>query len=646
MSIKRKILSGFFAIVILISTVGYFCIELSRQIGGLRTVELPMEQNLREVEVSVWEAIHAANAFRITGEKTYEERYKKQMADVDRFFPKYTALIDTEEERGFISEFNVFWEKAKHTGVGMIQLAKELKSQEKIFFESIYAADQILNHELQKKWSVDDQNVLVKEKTLKGIEVSLWQAFNAGNQYGGASGNVQGYNDVLADSLIEINFYEVMVEKFADVDDFLSEYKDLASNDLEKEALEKFDHFWFQAIGAGERVTSLYEEAQSQFLMLYKHIEKADFVVDNKMQNFIQSRIDKKDAIAARIRNTTFSIILFAVVMAIGTGLFIASSITKPVNTLTESAAAIAEKAGDLTRKIEVKSKDELGQLGTTFNKLISGLREIIMEVLEVNVQVSSSVTQINSAAHQQEAGAIEQSTSVTEIASTIKQLSTTAFAIATNAENVVEISQNTVISMEEINVKIEETSQKILALWEKSQSIGNITVLISDIAEKTNLLALNAAIEAARAGDAGLGFSVVAQEVRKLAERSSTSSSEIRQLTTDIQNDINSSIVGIEDSTKCAAKGLEMVKEASQSAIEISTATRQQRTASDQVLRAVEEIADSTKQFTAATKQTKHSAAQLIELVKDLTESLSEFKTEEKNTLNSTAEIVKSETT
>ena len=188
------------------------------------------------------------------------------------------------------------------------------------------------------------------------------------------------------------------------------------------------------------------------------------------------------------------------------------------------------------------------------------------------------------------------------------------------------------VTGMEEINLRVEDTAQKVLSLGEKSKSIGDITASISDISEKTNLLALNAAIEAARAGEAGHGFAVVAQEVGKLAERSARSSGEIRELASEIQNDINSSIVGIEDSSKWVAKGLELVKEASQSAVEISTATRQQRNASGQAVKAVEEIDNSTKQFVLSTKQTKNSASLLNQLAKDLTSNLKGFILDKEN--------------
>jgi methyl-accepting chemotaxis protein len=182
---------------------------------------------------------------------------------------------------------------------------------------------------------------------------------------------------------------------------------------------------------------------------------------------------------------------------------------------------------------------------------------------------------------------------------------------------------------MQEINTKVNDTARKILSLGEKSQSIGNITKLIDDIAEQTNLLALNAAIEAARAGDVGRGFAVVAQEVRKLAERSSESTEEIRQIINEIQAETNSTIMSIEGSTKWVKKGLEMMEDTAKSAKEISIATQQQKFASEQVVEAMREIDSVTKQFVASTRQAAAAAAQLNKLSEELKAAIVGFKLE-----------------
>lgn len=334
------------------------------------------------------------------------------------------------------------------------------------------------------------------------------------------------------------------------------------------------------------------------------------------------------------VKKNTFLLLFGSAILIILTIFFvwfIAASITKPLKILI-TTAILATKASDLTQRVEVRTRDEIGQLAGAFNKLIESLRGIIIQIRDAGLQINSSAAEIHSASEEQASGAAEQSSAVSEASSTIKELATTAIRIAENAENVAKTAERTLAGMQEINTKVDATAKKILSLGEKSQGIGAITKLIDDISEQTNLLALNAAIEAARAGEAGRGFAVVASEVRKLAERSSESTEEIRLLITEIQGETNSTIMGIEDSTKWVAKGLEMVRDTTKLAKEISLATQQQKSASEQVVLAMQNIDAVTKQFVSSTKQSTTSATQLNRLSQELKQAVSEFKLGEEN--------------
>ncbi|MGO8988107.1 MAG: PAS domain S-box protein [bacterium] len=257
-------------------------------------------------------------------------------------------------------------------------------------------------------------------------------------------------------------------------------------------------------------------------------------------------------------------------------------------------------------------------------------MKRMVGHIHNAGLQISTASSQIRSASEEQATGAAEQSSGVSEVTTTIEELNTTATRIAKNAETVARLAGDTLAGMQEINVKVNDTARKILALGEKSQSIGNITKLIDDIADQTNLLALNAAIEAARAGEVGRGFAVVAQEVRKLAERSSESTEEIRQIINEIQGETNATIMSIEGSTNWVKKGLDMVEETAKSAKEISIATQQQKFASEQVVQAMREIDSVTKQFVSSTRQAAASAAQLNTLSEELKRAIADVKSEE----------------
>ncbi|MGA2518214.1 MAG: PAS domain S-box protein [Thermodesulfobacteriota bacterium] len=256
-------------------------------------------------------------------------------------------------------------------------------------------------------------------------------------------------------------------------------------------------------------------------------------------------------------------------------------------------------------------------------------MKRMVGHIHNANLQISTASSQIRAASEEQATGAAEQSSGVSEVTTTIEELNTTATRIAKNAEIVARLAGDTLAGVQEINVKVNDTARKILALGEKSQSIGNITKLIDDIADQTNLLALNAAIEAARAGEVGRGFAVVAQEVRKLAERSSESTEEIRQIINEIQGETNATIMSIEGSTNWVKKGLEMIEETAKSAKEISIATQQQKFASEQVVQAMREIDSVTKQFVSSTRQAAASAAQLNTLSEELKRAIADVKSE-----------------
>ena len=261
--------------------------------------------------------------------------------------------------------------------------------------------------------------------------------------------------------------------------------------------------------------------------------------------------------------------------------------------------------------------------------QLYEEMKRLVKQISNAGLQISTSSAQIRAASEEQATGVAGQSSAISQVTTTIEELNTTATRIAKSAENVARIAGDTLTGMQEINVKVNDTARKILSLGEKSQSIGNITKLIDDIADQTNLLALNAAIEAARAGEVGRGFAVVAQEVRKLAERSSESTEEIRQLINEIQGETNSTILSIEGSTNWVRKGLEMIEETAKSAKEISIATQQQNFASEQVVQAMREIDSVTKQFVSSTRQGTASAAQLSTLSEELKSAIADFKLE-----------------
>lgn len=352
-------------------------------------------------------------------------------------------------------------------------------------------------------------------------------------------------------------------------------------------------------------------------------------------------------------KNILLALILVAVFVLV-TGILFSQWITRPLRDLTIAADAVARE-GDLTKTVPIKSSNEVGQLAEAFNHMIYNLGSLVKHMRSGGIQIDSSARDILVASEQQASGSTEQAASVAEISATIEQLATTSKQIADSAGSVANLAEQTLANarsgqetvgdsiegMDEIRDATQQIAKKILELGQKSQAIAHIIEMISGIADRTDLLALNAAIEAAKAGEAGRGFAVLAGEIRILAENVVESTRQIRNLLTEIQTSINASVMAMEDGTKKVEKGvdlanktggsleeiLSMIERTTSSTKQIMVSTRQQETASDQVVIAMKEIAEVSQQSATNAKQTTVVANKLASLSEELKKAIEQFK-------------------
>jgi methyl-accepting chemotaxis protein len=291
--------------------------------------------------------------------------------------------------------------------------------------------------------------------------------------------------------------------------------------------------------------------------------------------------------------------------------LYIGGRMLMPLDSVVESVKLATQ--GEIGHKAIVKSEDEFGTLAKSYNQMLDLIVYLITQTQESSKRLAQSSSEILSATEQQASGAAEQAASISQTTATMEELAATYRQIADNADSVVRMAEatlgsaesgqqavmNTMESLEQIKTRAQSSANKILALGERSQQIGQVLSIINNIADQTKILALNAAIEAARAGEAGKGFSVVAIEIRKLAESVVDSTREISTIMTEIQSAANDLVISTEQELKQVGEGVElghvtsdsleqildMIEQTTSSAKEISVATQQQRTATEQVV-------------------------------------------------------------
>ncbi|MDH3972810.1 MAG: methyl-accepting chemotaxis protein [Deltaproteobacteria bacterium] len=348
-------------------------------------------------------------------------------------------------------------------------------------------------------------------------------------------------------------------------------------------------------------------------------------------------------------------ITVFAFLFAIIAAYFINSGITTPVIMQRKSMEELASGGGDLTLRVDVAGSDEVAQASMAFNKFMDGLQEMIRDIKEAANSIASASEQISSSTEELAAGVDNQSRQSAEIGSAIEEMASSVQATFANSQKSLEVSKktsetaarggqivsNTMEGMSRIEYAVSESSEKVQGLGERSRQIGKIVEVIKEIAAQTNLLALNAAIEANRAGEHGRGFEVVAEEIRKLAEKSADSTVRITEIVEEIQGDTSATVASMTGVTNEVSEGsklsndtgealqhiINQVKETVDSIEMVAEASKQQAAVSDEVAVSMENIATIIKETAASSEEIAQTSQELARLGDNLRRLTERFK-------------------
>lgn len=411
------------------------------------------------------------------------------------------------------------------------------------------------------------------------------------------------------------------------------------------------------------------QAAEGKFVYEIDGISKQMMFVTNPTTGWkIAGTMDQSEA-----RDTAKPILdmmlwVIAIMIIVG-GFFVflvIQSIMKPIRQMADVTKKVS--AGDLTEQVEVVANDEIGQLGTSFNHMLYSLRELLTKINQSAQHLAASTQQLNAGSEQtaqttkevtvaiQEvaAGSEVQMTSAEESARAMEEISAGVQRIAESSSLVSDSSitasknasegnavlEEVIAQMQSINQSVQEGGSLVKLLGNHSQQIGRIIEVITQISDQTNLLALNAAIEAARAGEHGRGFAVVADEVRKLAEESKQSANQIADLIMTVQRDTDRAVAVMAEGEEKAESGLRIVDTAGQSfqailqsiqqvtgEIQEIAATSQEMSAStEEITASVEEVASIASEAAASTNQVAASAHTQLESTRQITQSIHEL--------------------
>lgn len=355
-------------------------------------------------------------------------------------------------------------------------------------------------------------------------------------------------------------------------------------------------------------------------------------------------------------RNITLLIAVVALIIGLFVAFVIGRTIAKPINLAVEAMNDIAAGGGDLTKRLDEKGKDEVAQMAQAFNRFAEKVRHMVMQVSGSTAQLATAAEEMSVITNETNQGVQKQQAETEMVATAMNEMTATVQEVArhateasraaqsadTEARNGKDVVQHTVSSINTLANEVEMATQVINKLEADSINIGAVLDVIRGIAEQTNLLALNAAIEAARAGEQGRGFAVVADEVRTLASRTQKSTQEIQSMIESLQLGSRNAVKAMEVSQSQSKKSVEQVLNArgtldaiteavttiSTMNIQIASAAKEQSNVAEEINKNVVNISRVVEQTADGAQQTQTASYELANLANELQNLVGQFKT------------------
>ncbi|MET0847156.1 MAG: methyl-accepting chemotaxis protein [Pseudomonas sp.] len=407
------------------------------------------------------------------------------------------------------------------------------------------------------------------------------------------------------------------------------------------------------SLKAYRAAVSQFRDSQVASAAALKRMAEQGEILLNVSKKLTASQTVVRDTDAAHAKN----LLLMATVLALAFGLLAAWAITRQIVIPLNQTLKVAERvaAGDLTQNLVSERQDELGQLQRAMQSMTLGLRELIGGISDGVTQIASAAEELSAVTEQTSAGVNSQKVETDQVATAMNEMTATVQEVARNAEEASEaavaadqqaregdkVVGEAIAQIERLALEVGNSTVAMGDLKRESDKIGSVLDVIKSVAQQTNLLALNAAIEAARAGEAGRGFAVVADEVRSLAQRTQKSTEEIEELIVGLQTGTQQVATIMDNSRSLTDSSVELTRRAGSSlesitrtvsAIQsmnqqIAAAAEQQTAVAEEINRSVLNVRDVSEQTWAASEETAASSVELARLGTHLQMLVGRFK-------------------